>query len=131
MDMTITFPGDLRVDAQFGTHTVPTDQTVRGGGAATAPTPFDTFLASIGTCAGLYVLAFCRQRNLPTEGIRIAQHTEIDPKSGFMQTIRLDIHVPQDFPPKYYEALVRAADQCKVKRHLEHPPTFEVRTRRR
>ena len=128
MEMTITFPGGARVDAQFGPFTVPTDQPREGGGQGSAATPFATFLASIGTCAGIYVLGFCRQRGLSTEGIRLVQRVEPDPATGLIGRIGIDIHVPPDFPGKYHAALVRAADQCAVKKHLEHPPRFEVRT---
>jgi putative redox protein len=127
MDMTITFPGGLRVDASFLGLTVPTDQPRRDATPA-APTPFDTFLASIGTCAGIYVLGFCRQRDLPTEGITLTQRHDVDPATGMVRNIAIEIHVPPTFPAKYHDALVRAADLCKVKQHLEHPPTFDVRT---
>ena len=128
MDMTITFPGGTRVDAQVGQHVVRTDQPVRGGGENSAPTPFSLFLASIGTCAGIYVLGFCAQRGLPTDGIRILQRVEPNPSTGLVDKVALDIQVPPEFPAKYHEALVRAADQCAVKKHLETPPRFEVRT---
>jgi ribosomal protein S12 methylthiotransferase accessory factor len=128
MDLTMTFPGGMRVDAQFGGFTVPTDQSAKHGGEGSAPSPFSTFLASIGTCAGFYVLGFCRQRNIPTDGIRVTQHTEADPATGMVTRIDIDIHVPPEFPAKYHDALVRAADQCTVKKHLEHPPAFAVRT---
>ena len=128
MDMTVTFPGGMRVDAEFGGFTIKTDQPVKGGGDHSAPTPFATFLASIGTCAGIYVLGFCKQRNLPTDGIRIVQRTIPDPVTGLVGRIEMDIQVPPSFPEKYYDALVRAADQCAVKKHLEHPPAFAVKT---
>jgi putative redox protein len=128
MEMTITFPGGARVDAEFGSHTVRTDQPPSGGGEGSAPTPFATFLGSIGTCAGIYVLGFCRQRGLPTDGIRIEQKMIPDPATGLVGTITLDIHVPADFPEKYRPALIRAAEQCAVKKHLEHPPKFAVAT---
>jgi ribosomal protein S12 methylthiotransferase accessory factor len=128
MDMTITFPGGARVDAEFGPYTIRTDQPPQGGGEGSAPAPFTLFLASIGTCAGIYVLGFCKQRGLPTEGIRIVQRTERDPRTGLVGKVGIDIEVPPDFPTKYYDALIRAADQCAVKKHLEHPPQFDVRT---
>ena len=128
MDMIITFPGGARVDAEFGGFTVKTDQPPQGGGENSAPTPFALFLSSIGTCAGIYVLGFCKQRGLPTDGIRIVQQTERDPATGLVGTIRLNIEVPPSFPEKYYDALIRAADQCAVKKHLEHPPAFDVKT---
>jgi putative redox protein len=128
MEMTITFPGGARVDAAFGPYTVKTDQPPQGGGEGSAPTPFALFLASIGTCAGIYVLGFCRQRGLPTDGIRVTQDLEVDRATGLVGRIRLDIHVPADFPEKYREALIRSAEQCAVKKHLEHPPEFAVQT---
>ena len=41
--------------------------------------------------------------------------------------VELDVRVPAGFPEKYLEALVRVADQCKVKRTIEAQPTFEVK----
>jgi ribosomal protein S12 methylthiotransferase accessory factor len=128
MEMTVTFPGGARVDASFGPFAVQTDQPPHAGGEGSAPTPFSLFLASIGTCAGIYVLGFCRQRGLPTDGIRIAQRVAADPRTGMIDRVELDIQVPPEFPAKYHEALVRAANQCAVKKHLEAPPRFEVRT---
>jgi len=127
MDMTVTFPGGARVDAQLGSHIIRTDQPVRGGGDDSAPAPFSLFLASIGTCAGIYVLGFCRKRGLPTDGIEIVQRMVPDMRTGMIGRIELDIKVPPEFPEKYHEALIRAASQCAVKKHLEHPPEFDVR----
>lgn len=123
MEMIIDFPGGLKVDASFRGHTVQTDQPP----ADSAPMPFEVFLASVGTCAGIYVLGFCRQRNLPTEGIRIIQRNHAN-MQGMIEKIDLDIQVPPAFPSQYYEALVRSAELCKVKKTLEHPPLFEVKT---
>jgi len=125
MDMIIDFPGGLKVDAHFGSFTIETDQPPSNS----APTPFEVFLSSIGTCAGIYVLGFCRQRNLPTEGIRIVQHNHPNKMTGMMDKIDLEIQVPPTFPTQYYEALVRSAELCKVKKTLEHPPVFEVKTK--
>ncbi len=128
MELTVTFPGGARVDAQFGRHVIRTDQPRHAGGEGSAPAPFALFLASIGTCAGIYVLGFCRQRGLPTDGIQIVQRMEADPATGMTTKIELEIQVPPEFPAKYYDALVRAASQCAVKKHLEAPPRFDVRT---
>ncbi len=128
MEMVIDFPGGLRVDAHFGPYHVMTDQPGMNGQPGDAPTPFATFLASIGTCAGIYVLGFCKQRGLPTEGIRIIQRMMSNPFTGLIKKVELEIQVPPEFPQKYHAALVRAADQCAVKKHFEDPPQFEVYT---
>jgi ribosomal protein S12 methylthiotransferase accessory factor len=128
MEMEITFPGGARVDASFNGFTIKTDQPAQGGGTNSAPTPFATFLASIGTCAGIYVLGFCRQRGLSTDGIKIVQRMQSNPATGLVGKIALDIQLPPDFPDKYKAAVIKSAEQCAVKKHLEHPPVFEVTT---
>jgi putative redox protein len=128
MKIDIRFPGGSRVDASFDSQTVRTDQPRAGGGDSSAPTPFATFLASIGTCAGIYVLGFCRQRGIPTEELHLTQEMEVDPVTGMVSKIRLDIHLPPGFPEKYRSALILSAQQCAVKKHLEHPPRFEIST---
>ena len=128
MEMVIDFPGGARVDAHFDPYTVKTDQPPSGGGEGSAPTPFAVFLSSIGTCAGINVLGFCRQRGLPTDGIRIIQRMHSDPMTHLIGQIDLEIQVPPSFPQQYYEALVRSANLCAVKRHLENPPHFNVYT---
>ena len=119
MELIIDFPGGARVDAHFGPYTVHTDQPAHGGGDGSAPTPFATFLASIGTCAGIYVLGFCRQRGLPTEGLRLVQHLEVDHSTGLVSQVLLDIQLPAGFPEKYRAAVIRSAEQCAVKKHFE------------
>jgi ribosomal protein S12 methylthiotransferase accessory factor len=124
MEMIIDFPGGSRVDAHFGSFTVATDQPP----VASAPSPFEVFLASIGTCAGIYVLGFCQQRNLPTDGIHIVERIDRNRATGMVEFIKLEIQVPPEFPEKYRDALIRSAEQCAVKKHLENPPRFEITT---
>ena len=122
MEMEIVFPGGTRVDAVMGNMVIPTNQD------GSAPAPFGLFLASIGTCAGIYVLGFCQRRGIPTDGLKIVQRMRSNPTTHMIEQVDLDIVVPPDFPEKYHDALVRAADQCAVKKHLENPPRFNVRT---
>ncbi len=126
MEMIIDFPGGARVDAHFGGFVVPTDQPPQGGGESSAPTPFATFLSTIGTCAGIYVLGFCRQRGIPTDGIRLVQRMQSDRMTGLVRDVQVTIELPEGFPAKYADAVVRAAEQCAVKKHFEQPPTIRV-----
>ena len=128
MQMVTRFSGGARVDVEFGSFRVRTDQPRHAGGEASAPTPFAMFLASIAACAGTYALAFCRARELPVEGMQIVQTMDTDRASGMVRAIHLDIHLPAGFPEKYRDALIRAVEQCTIKKHLEAPPRFEITT---
>ena len=126
-EIIVTLAGQKRIDAQVGRHVVHTDQAIQGGGEDSAPTPFALFLASLGTCAGIFVAGFCQKRGLPTDGIRIVERVRYD-ADGALSGVDLDVEVPASFPEKYRDALVRVADQCTVKRAIQSPPQFAVRT---
>lgn len=126
-EIVVTLPGGRRVDAQLPGHVVHTDQPRDQGGEDSAPSPFQLFLASLGTCAGIFVQGFCAKRDLPTEGIRIRETPRYG-ADGSLAAVDLDIEVPPSFPEKYREALVRVADQCSVKKAIQARPEFAVRT---
>lgn len=128
MEMEVYFPGNKKVHARYKGFVVETDQPTGAGGDNTAPSPFDLFLLSIGTCAGFFVLSFLQQRNLPTEGAGLILRSERDPEANLITKISLEIKLPAGFPEKYRDAVIRAAEQCTVKRHLDHLPAFETYT---
>jgi ribosomal protein S12 methylthiotransferase accessory factor len=124
--MEIRFPGGLEVEALVGGFSIRTDQSVSDGGTGAAPSPFDLFLASIGTCAGIYALRFCQQRNLETEGLSLGLTAEKGEDGKRVARVSIEIRLPAAFPDRYRDAILRAVDQCKVKRHILEPPQFAV-----
>jgi ribosomal protein S12 methylthiotransferase accessory factor len=129
MAIRISFPGGKRVDADLGTRVVKADQSVEHGGGGTAPEPFELFLASLATCAGIYVLGFCQARDIPTAGVEIVQRHHFDETTHHLDGVELEIVLPPTFPEKYRSAVERAAAGCKVKRVLASPPQMVVTTK--
>ncbi len=129
MDMEIVFPGGKKVDANYKGFAIRTDQGKMSGGEGSAPSPFDLFLASIGTCAGFYVLAFCQERGISPEKVKLLLQAERSSETKMIEKITIEIQLPSEFPEKYKDAVVRAAEYCAVKKHLQNPPSFEVYTK--
>lgn len=128
MDFNVSFPGGKRVDVQVRDHLIQTDQPAHFGGQDAEPAPFDLFLASLATCSGIVALAFCQARNLPTEGLKLVQHVEMDDKTHLPSAIRLDLTLPYGFPEKYRAAIARATNNCSVKKAIAAMPTVELVT---
>jgi putative redox protein len=129
MEIKITFPGGKKVNAELNGIIIPTDQPVEDGGEGTAPSPFGYFLASLGTCAGIYVLSFCQQRGIDTEGMSLTQQMEFGTdQAGKKRLSRLtiDILLPSGFPEKYRNAIVKTAELCTVKKVISDPPEFVI-----
>ena len=126
MEMVINFPGGKRVNSTYKGFTVKTDQPKSEGGNDSAPEPYDLFLSSIGTCAGVYIVYFCESRKIPIDDISMTLHFERNETSHLMEKIAIDVKLPADFPPKYKKAVIRAAQMCSVKRNLIQPPEILV-----
>jgi putative redox protein len=124
--MEITFDGGKVITAHLNGHIIRTDQPLDNGGGNTAPAPFELFLASIGTCAGIYVKSFCDKRQIPTDGIIIIQTMEFDEEKKLNSIFKLDIRLPVGFPEKYRAAVINAAELCLVKKTINNQPQFEV-----
>lgn len=129
-DMEIVFPGRKKVDALYKGFRIKTDQPKLFGGDGSAPTPFDLFLASIGTCTGLYALSFCRRRNIPTEGLKLNLRTVKNKETKMIDRVVMEIQLPPEFPEKYEKAVKKFVTLCAVKKHLENPPIFDIRVKR-
>lgn len=128
-DILVSFPGGVKVDALYKGFTIRTDQPLHGGGENSAPSPFDLFMASLATCAGYYVLAFCKERSIPTEGLSVRMSVDRNAKTKMVDRIAVEILLPAGFPEKYRAAAVKAAEACAVKAHLAKPPAFVMEAR--
>jgi ribosomal protein S12 methylthiotransferase accessory factor len=124
-EIIVRLTGGRRVEAQLGNHRVVTDQPRENGGEDTAPSPFQLFLASLGTCAGVFVQGFCAKRGIPYEAIRVIERPTFAP-DGALQGVEFELQVPPAFPPNYKEALLRVIDRCSVKRTIQCAPEFRA-----
>lgn len=129
MEISVQLAGGLKVNAYFKNFTVYTDQAKEVGGEEMFPDPFSYFLSSLATCAGVFVVRFCQSRNIPTEGIQLRMTNDWNKEKHKVDHIHLEIEVPPSFPEKYYSALVRAVNECSVKRALMEPPSMQVVTK--
>ncbi len=125
-EIRVSFPGGLRVDAEYKGFVIKTDQPAYQDGEGSEPSPFDLFLASLATCAGYYVLAFCNKREIPTEKAAVVMRTKRNPETKMIEKISIEIQLPPEFPEKYKKAVIKAVDGCTVKTHILNPPVFEV-----
>jgi uncharacterized OsmC-like protein len=130
MDKTIevNFPGGKRVDGKIENMIIKTDQPVEEGGGGSAPEPFNLFLMSIATCAGIYALDFCQAREIETKDMALTMKCEYDPTGRVYKKLTIDLRVPAGFPEKYKKAIVRTMDLCSVKKHIVNPPEIELKT---
>ncbi len=127
MDMEIRFPGGKKVEALTDGFVIKTDQARADGGDGSAPAPYTLFLASIGTCAGIFVASFLESRQIDTRHLRMRLSFSTDPKTHLVDKISIDVDLPPGVAQKYKRAIERAVSLCAVKRSMDNPPRFETK----
>ena len=122
----VKFTGGKRIEAKVGEYTLQTDQPLKYGGEASAPAPFDLFLGSLATCAGIFAWNFCESRQLPTEGLALQMECIDDEQKKMIGEIKFRLSLPDGFPDRYRSGIVRAMELCAVKRHMQTAPAFTI-----
>lgn len=124
-DVKVTFPGGIKVAAEVGGYTVVADHSKETGGDGSAPNPFELFLSSIATCTGMTILAFCKNKGIDTTDLKMELNVEKN-DDGDVVKIITEVTRPKDFPERYIGAIEHIAGACRVKRHIENAPEFEI-----
>jgi len=130
MSVSIRFAGGKVVEAETKGFTIATDVPTEPGGTVTAPSPVDLLLAALGNCSSYYVLHFCEQRELPVDDISLSVDVQRDTKARKITDIQVSIRVPESFPEKYVDPMLRAASQCTVKKMMLDCPTIDTTVQR-
>lgn len=108
MLITVHLLENQKLEACFNNYSVPCDQPLDNKGEATAPSPFDYFLASSAHCAGYFVKAYCASRNISIEGITIVQNNTKNSENKYKHIFEIKAHVPAHFTQKDREGILRS-----------------------
>ena len=126
MEIKVNYLDNLRIDAKFDDFSVIADQPIRYKGDGSAPSPFDYFLASSALCAAYFVKVYCNARDIPTDGIRVAQNNIVDPENRYNQIFKIQVELPESISDKDRQGILRSIDRCTVKKVIQTGPEFQV-----
>jgi ribosomal protein S12 methylthiotransferase accessory factor len=128
MEIKVNFLDNLRIEAKFDDFSIIADQPIRYKGDGSAPSPFDYFLASSAMCAAYFIKVYCNARDIPTDGIRVAQNNIVDPENRYNQIFKIQVEIPEHISERDREGMLRAVDRCTVKKVIQTGPDFQLET---
>ncbi len=126
MQVNVEYLENLRLQANFDDYNIVSDQPVRYKGDATAPGPFDYFLASSAMCAAYFVKVYCKARDISTNDITLTQNNIVDPENRYKQTIHIQLQLPDTISDKDQKGIIAAMERCSVKRVIQNSPEFKI-----
>ena len=115
-----------RFSISIRAHTVTVDQPVADGGADTAPTPTELFVASLAGCVAFYAHRYLARHQLPTEGLGVTATYLMASRPARVSEIAVDIDLPENVPSERREGLLAVASHCTVHNTLDDPPVVRI-----
>jgi ribosomal protein S12 methylthiotransferase accessory factor len=128
MEIKVNFLDNLRLEAKFDDYTVISDQPIRYKGDASAPGPFDYFLASSALCAAYFVKVYCVGKGISTDDIRLSQNNIVDPENRYNQIFQIQVELPDTISDKDRAGILRSIERCTVKKVIQTGPEFNIET---
>lgn len=124
--MRIKHDGGMRFCAQTRGHEIVCDLPEANAGQDTGMTPPEWLLASLGSCVGVYMVNFCKVKDLPYEGMEVEIASEKGTDPVRISSIRCDIHMPQGFPENMRESALKVAKQCMIHNTMHLTPDIVI-----
>ena len=108
-------------------HTVIVDQPVDIGGADTAPTPTELFIAGLASCVAFYARRYLARHDIAPDGLGVSADFDIGGKPARVTRIRVLITPPRDLPTERRDAFLAVASHCTVHNTLAEPAPVDIR----
>ena len=118
--------GGDRFAVEIRGHTITVDQPIADGGADTAPTPTELFVAGLASCVAFYARRYLVRHALPTEGLTIATDYTVGGPRARIRDIAIRITPPTGMPAERRDAFLAVAAHCTVHNTLHDPPAVAV-----
>jgi putative redox protein len=118
-------PGD-RFAVLVRGHVIHVDQPVEDGGADSASTPLELFVASLASCVAHYARRYLRRHDLPEEGLAVEARWHMAKAPGRVGSIDIALTLPAGEPLDRREALLAVASHCTVHNSITHTPDIRV-----
>lgn len=128
-------PMDIRLDEKFRfvatsrEHEVIIDQPIKGGGTNLGMSPVELFIVSLGSCVAYYAAFYMERNKIPSQGLHVEADWDFEKKPYRISKVRLDIHLPPNFPGDKHEQLLAVCKGCTIHHTLSHEPvlTYEIK----
>jgi len=123
----VTFTGGDSYEALVRGHRIAVDQPVEAGGADSAPTPVELFIASLAGCVAFYAGRYLTRHGFGRDGLTVAAGFAMaDHGPARVSDIRLTVRVPASLPAERQSALHAVVERCTVQNTLVSTPSVVI-----
>lgn len=123
----IKYISGKKFSAHNRAHSIIIDQPKEEAGQDEGLTPPELFVDSLGSCIGVYILAFCKNTGLNPAGMKIILEWEkADDKPARIKNINAKIELPNADVGLRKAALLKVAESCLIHETIKHQPEINI-----
>jgi uncharacterized OsmC-like protein len=123
----VSFTGGESYEALVRGHRIVVDQPTGSGGADSAPTPVELFVASLATCVAFYAGRYLTRHGHGRDGLTVsAGFAMASDRPARVSAIRLTVRVPASLPAERRSALHDVVEHCTVHNTLASEPSVTI-----
>ena len=122
----VQFKGDMLFEAKAGNQTLRIDVPAAMGGRDRGMQPTELLAASLASCIGVLVVAYCRDMKIDATGLTVdLTYDKLDQPTR-LGHFKAAIRIPAGGWESRREGILRAAERCPVHETIRHHEGLEI-----
>jgi uncharacterized OsmC-like protein len=126
MEVHVEHLGAVQFEIKARQHSIACDQPEQMGGFDEGMTPPELLLASLGSCAAFYAVAYLKKKGISAVGTRVTVTADKVPNPARVDNFQIAVSAPIELSPEHYIGLEQAVHHCLIHNTLLHPPTISL-----
>ena len=129
MEVNVEHLGEVQFEVKSRKHTIVCDQPEELGGYDEGMTPPELLLASLGSCAAYYAVAYLKKKGVASTGTHVRVTADKVPNPMRVDNFRIDVTAPISLTDEHRAGLEQAIHRCLIHNTLQHPPSIHLTLR--
>jgi uncharacterized OsmC-like protein len=107
-------------------HAFLSDLSVADGGSDAAPSPADLVVSSLGFCIAMIIQRYCKTHGYSDKGIELSMTYLLNDKPKMINSITIDIALPEGFPSDRKQAILNSVKTCVIYNSLSKEVEIDI-----
>ena len=125
-EVKVKYLGNMGFQALAGEHAFKIDLPKDKEGGDLGMAPPEVFMASLGSCIGVYITRYCQASKLNTDGMEIRLSWSLSDDKTKIKIINVKIELPNAEVGRRRDALLKVAHHCLIHNTILNPPEIKM-----
>ncbi len=122
----VDYRGGMRFEIKARSHIMTVDLPKEKGGEDSGMHPPEVFMASLGSCIGVYIARYCQNAKLDSEGMSVGLEWSLSDDKTKISDIEVHIALPKADIGKRKNVVLEVARHCLIHNTILGQPQIRI-----